>query len=72
MVEGGGGGGGGGGGFGSSRFVLVVDFTGIGSTYRPDPTIGPGLTPENKGTRFLCLVLTNHSPRKLEARGHSK
>ena len=45
------------------------DFTGIDSAYRPDPTIGSGLTPDNKGTRFLCLVLTNHSPRKLEARG---
>ena len=48
------------------------DFTGIGSANRPDPTIGSGLTPDNKGTRFLCLVLTNRSPRKLEARGDSK
>ena len=44
------------------------DFTGIDSAYRPDPTIGSGLTPDNKGTRFLCFVLTNRSPRKLEAR----
>ena len=47
----------------------IGDFTGIDSAYRPDPTIGSGLTPDNKGTRFLCLVLTNRSPRKLEARG---
>ena len=44
----------------------------IGSEYRPDPTLGWGLTPNNKGTRFLCLVLANRSPRKLKARGHSK
>ena len=48
------------------------DFTGIGSAYRPDPTIGSGLTPDNKGTGFLCLVLTSRSPRKLEARGDLK
>ena len=47
-------------------------FTGIGSAYRPDPTIGSGLTPDNKGTRFLCLALANRSPRNLEARCDSK
>ena len=52
--------------------TITGDFTGIDSAYRPDPTTGSGLTPDNKGTRFLCLVLTNLSPGKLEARGDSK
>ena len=52
--------------------VHTGDFTGISSAYRPDPTIGSGLTLDNKGTRFLCLVLTNRSSKKLEARGDSK
>ena len=55
-----------------SKPIVIGDFTGIDSAYRPDPTIGSGLNPENKGTRFLCLALTNRSPRKLEARGDSK
>ena len=53
-------------------FLHSGDFTRIGSAYRPDPTIESGLTPEYKGTRFLCLVLTNRSPRKLKAQGDSK
>ena len=52
--------------------ITSGDFTGIGSAYRPDPTLGSGLTPDNNGTRYLCLFLTNRSPRKLEARGDSK
>ena len=52
--------------------TAIGDFTGIGSAYRPDPTIGSGLTMYNQGARFLCLVLTNRSPRKLEAQGDSK
>ena len=59
--------------FGNTENTITIgDFTGIGSAYRPDPTIGSGLTPDNKGTRYLCLFLTNRSPRKLEARGDSK
>ena len=69
---GGRGGGGGGGGLRLISFCVGSGFYRDRLNIPTRPTIGPGLTPDNKGTRFLCLVLTNHSPRKLEARGHSK
>ena len=46
----------------TDRLIAIGYFTGIDSAYRPDPTIGSGLTPDNKGTRF--------SPEALLAYGY--
>ena len=58
--------------FTTPQLTLTGHFIVIGSANWPDQTLGWGLTPDNKGTMFLCLALTNRSPRKLEAQGDSK
>ena len=43
-------------------------FTGIGSAHWPDPTIGSGLTPDNKGTSFYASLwpIAVHETSRLE------